>query len=335
MRPNPFPSRGRHPASRAPPLISSVKLRREVQAPLLHQIDEMTLIMRARHLLILVLTSLAVSANAADSFYLKISDLLQSDAAQKSMDPSVRLYWGDAATQTFQEVSRPDFNTGVSISGGLLSGGTKAHCVAAFENALDAMIRSARSAGYDAVINIRAVGDKNGVADATGFNCTPGYRTTEVRLWSSFAATSEAAQRMAMAERQSATVPSRAPAKGAIFLPIDSVLAGPELKSILGRHVRAYWGFDAPAYDERTRSPDEYSEDVDLGNLSSEEACKRAVLKTLGSMVKEARKEDFDSIIRIRSFLNEQFAPVVTDVECELGKKTASVTLRASLANRK
>jgi uncharacterized protein YbjQ (UPF0145 family) len=291
--------------------------------------------MQSRHLLILVLTSLVVSANAAESFHLKISDLLQSDAAKKSMDPAVKLYWGDEVIPTLQEVARPDTNTGVSLSGGLLSGGSKAHCVAAFENALDAMIRSARSAGYDAVINIRAAADRNTVANAAGFNCTPGYRTTEVRLWSSFAATSAAAQRMAEAEKQSANLPSRAPQKGAIFLPLDSVLASPELKAILGRHVRAYWGFDAPAYDERTRSPDEYSEDVDIGSLGNEEACKRAALKTLGSMVKEARKEDFDSIIRIRSFLNEKYSPVVTDIECELGKKTASVTLRALMANRK
>ena len=53
------------------------------------------------------------------------------------------------------------------------------------------------------------------------------------------------------------------------------------------------------------------------------------------STVKEARKEDFDSIIRIRSYHNEQFAPNATDIECDLGKKTASVTLRAFMANRK
>lgn len=295
----------------------------------------MTISMQCRQLLILCLTSLTLSAHAAESFHLKISELLQSEAAQKSMDPSVRLYWADETTPIFQEVARPDVNTGISISGGLFSGGSKAHCVAAFENALSAMIRSARSAGYDAVVNIRVAPDKRPITDFSGFNCTPGYRTTEVRLWSSFAATSAAVQRMEEAERQSANLPSRAPAKGAIFLPLNSVLASPELKTILGRHVRAYWGLEAPAYDERTSSPDEYSEDVDIGSLGSEEACKQAVLKTLGSMVKEARNEDFDSIIRIRSYLNEQFSPVVTDIECELDKKTASVTLRASMANRK
>ena len=142
-----------------------------------------------------------------------------------------------------------------------------------------------------------------------------------------------AMQRWAEAERQSASVPPRAPAKGAIFLSLDSILNTAEVKAILGRQVKAYWGLDAPAYDERER-PDEYSEEADIGSLSGEDACKQAVLNTLRSMVQEARKKDFDSIIKIRSFLNEQYTPVVTDIECQLTKKTASVTLRASLANK-
>ena len=290
--------------------------------------------MQVRHLFTPILASLAISANAAESFYLKVDDLLQSERAQKFLDPTVKLYWGDAVTPAFHEVARPDRTTGISLSGGLFSGGSKEHCVAAFENALDSMIRSARSGGFDAIVNIRVGQGKDPATDSLGFNCTPGYRTTDVRLWSSFAMTSAAAQRFADAERQLARLPAREPAKGAIFLPIDSVLASPELKKILGRHVRAYWGLEAPKYDERTHSPEDYSEDVEIGSLSREEACKQAALKTLAAMVKEARKEDFDSIIKIRSYHNEQFTPIATDIECELGKKTASVTLRAFMANR-
>jgi len=295
----------------------------------------MTISMQARHLLTLFLTSLTISANAAESFDLQVGDLLKSERAQKFLDPSVKLYWGDEVTPAFQEIARPDVNTGISISGGLFSGGSKEHCVAAFENALDSMIKSARNAGFDAVVNIRVGQGRTPANDSLSFNCTPGYRTTDVRLWSSFAMTSAAAQRFTEAQRQSAKLPPREPAKGAIFLPVDSVLASPELKRILGRHVRAYWGLEAPQYDERTNSSDEYSEDVELGRLSREEACKQAALKTLDSMVKTARKEDFDSIIWIRSYHNEQLTPVATDIECELSKKTASVTLRAFMANRK
>jgi uncharacterized protein YbjQ (UPF0145 family) len=295
----------------------------------------MTISMQVRYLFALLLSSIAVNANSAETFQLRISDLLQSERAQKFLDPAVKLYWGDEATPALQEIARPDVNTGISLSGGLFSAGSREHCVAAFENALDAMIRSARSAGFDTVVNIRVGQGKKPAIDAQGFNCTPGYRTTDVRLWSSFAMTPAAAQRFAEAERQLAQRPAREPAKGAIFLPITSVLASPELKKILGRHVRAYWGVEAPEYDERTNSPEEYSEDVEIGGLSREEACRQATLKTLEAMVKEARKEDFDSIVRIRSYHNEQFTPIATDIECELAKKTASVTLRAYLANRK
>lgn len=291
--------------------------------------------MQARHLLTLFLATLAISANAAETFYLRTSDLLQSERAQKFLDPAVKLYWGDEATPALQEVARPDVNTGISLSGGLFSAGTKEHCVAAFENALDAMIRNARSSGFDVVANIRVGQGRTPAADSAGFNCTPGYRTTDVRLWSSFAMTPAAAQHFAETERQLAKLPPREPAKGAIFLPLSSVLASPELKKILGRHVRAYWGVEAPDYDERTHSPEEYSEDAEIGSLGHEEACRQAALKTLEAMVREARNEDFDSIMRIRSYHNEQFTPVATDIECELGKKTASVTLRAFMGNRK
>ena len=245
------------------------------------------------------------------------------------------MYWGDEAPPTFHEVARRDVNTGISLSGKVFSRGTQEHCIAAFENALASMVRDARAAGYDAVIDIRVGQGRTPATESTGFHCTPGYRTTDVRLWSTFAMTAAAAQRHAEAARLGATLPPREPAAGAIFLPIDTVLASPELKKIMGRHVRAYWGLDAPAYDERTHSPDDHSGYAELGTLSPQEACRQATLKTLEAMVKEARIQDFDSIIRIRSAHNDQYAPVATDIECELSKKWAGVTLRAYMANRK
>lgn len=291
--------------------------------------------MQARPLLTLLLSFLAISANAAETYPLRTSDLLQSERAQKFLDPAIKLYWGDEPTPALQEVTRQDSNTGLSLNGALFSSGNKEHCVAAFENALDTLVKSARSGGFDAVFDIRVGQGRKPTTDFASFNCTPGYKTTDVRLWASFAMTPAAAQRFAEAQRQLAKLPPREPAKGAIFLPMASVIASPELKKILGRHVRAYWGVDAPEYDERTASPDAYSEDVAIGSLTHEEACRQAALKTLSEMVKDARKEDFDSIIRIRSFHNDQLAPVATDIECELGKKSAGVTLRAFMANRK
>jgi uncharacterized protein YbjQ (UPF0145 family) len=289
--------------------------------------------MKRGNLLVLVLTSLTISAHAAEATYFKFSELLESDSAKDLLDPAVKLYWGAQATPDFPEVARPDTYTrsGISISP---FGGSKRHCVEAFEKALKAMIVDARTRGYDAVINIRAVRDGKPSDDPAGFNCKPGYKTTEVPLMGSFAMTSAATQRAAEAEERSANLPARPPSDGAIFLPLDPILASAEAKAILGQNISAYWGVKAPAYSQRY-GPDEYSEDADIGKLPNEEACKQAVLKALGSMIEEAKARDFDSIIKIRSFLNGEFTPVTTDVECQLGRRTASVTLQASLASKK
>ncbi|MBL0727852.1 hypothetical protein [Piscinibacter sp. HJYY11] len=288
-----------------------------------------------RPLLALVLASLAFTASAADPIPMRVSELLQSERARQFLDPDVKLYWGDEATPPLLEISREDVNTGISLSGKVFSAGTREHCVAAFENALDSMIRHARNLGYDVVFNIR-VGQGKGVpTESQTFSCTPAYRATDIRIWSSFGMTEAAAQRFADAQKQLATLPARAPAKDAIFMPLAPVQASPELKKILGRHVRAYWGTDAPTYDERTNSPYEYTEYAETAGRAPEEACRQATLKALGAMVKEARKEDFDSLVRIRSYHNGQLTPAPTDIECEVGKKWASVTLRAYMANRK
>lgn len=293
--------------------------------------------MQIRPLLVpaFALASLAFSAHAADPIPMRVSELLQSERVQQFLDPAIKLYWGDDATPAFEEISREDANTGISLSGKVFSAGTKEHCVAAFENALESMIRHARNLGYDAVFNIRVGQGKAVPTESHTFSCTPGYRSTDIRLWSSFGMTPAAAQRFAQAQKQLVTQPARSPAKDAFFMPLEPVLASPELKKILGRHVRAYWGTDAPAYDERTNSADETTEYAEVAGRAPEEACRQATLKALAAMVKEARKEDFDSLVRIRSYHNGQYTPAATDIECEVGKKWASVTLKAYMANRK
>lgn len=284
-------------------------------------------------LLALVLTSLTISAHAAEGSYFKFSELLKADSAEELMDPAIKLYWGAQPTPDFPEVARPDIYTRSSISMSPL-GGSKRHCVEAFEKTLKAMVDDARVRGYDAIANIRAVRDGKPSDDPAGFNCKPGYKTTEVPLVGTFAMTSAAMQRATEAEERSANIPARPPSAGAIFLPLEPMLTSPEANAILGPDIKAHWGIKAPEHSERY-GPDEYSDDVDIGKLQIEEACKQAVLKTLGSMVQDAKTRNYDSIVKIRSFLGGQFAPVATDVECQLGKKTASVTLKSSLASKK
>lgn len=289
--------------------------------------------MRRVNLLALVLTSLTLSAHAAEGTYFRFSELLESESVKDVLDPAVTLYWGAQPTPDFPEMARPDTHTRSSIS---LSpfGGSKKHCLEAFEKSLKAMIDDARTRGYDAVVNIRAARDGKPTDDPAGFDCKPGYKTTEVPLIGTFAMTSAAVQRASQAEERSVNVPARPASAGAIFLPLDPILASAEAKAILGANITAYSGVKAPAYSQR-HGPDEYAEDADIEKLSTEDACKRAVLKTLSSMVQEAKARDYDSIIKIRSFLDERFAPVTTEVECHLGKKTASVTLQASLASKR
>lgn len=290
--------------------------------------------MHQRHMLAFVIACLTISAHAADATYFRLSELLASPSVKEFQDPKVKLYWGTQPTPAFREVARPDVyaKSGISLS---FSGGSAEHCVEAFEKTLKAMIDDARTRGYDAIINIRVAHDGKPSDDLTGFSCTPGFKTTEVPLISSFAMTSAAFQRAAEAEQRSASVPPRPPAKGAIYLPLEPILTSPEAREILGKELIVHWGIaGTPAYRQRF-GPAQYSEDADVRKLGNEGACKQAVLNALNDMVDDAKEKKFDSIIKIRSFLNEQYAPVATDVECELDKKEASVTLQASLISKK
>lgn len=286
-----------------------------------------------KHILItLIFASLWTSAHAAESRFV-LNELLASESVKVFLDPDVKLYWGTQPTPSFPEVARPDVYTRSSIS---LSpfGGSKRHCVEAFEKSLKALIDDARARGYDSVINIQPVRDGRPSDDPAGFDCKPGYKTTEVSLRGSFAMTPAALQRAAEAEQRTANLPARSPAPGAIFLPLEPIMTSPEAKVILGPGIDAYWGIKAPAYSQRY-GPDEYSEEADTKTLGNEGACRNAVLNVLRSIVQDARERGFDSVIKIRSFLNGEFAPVTTDVECQINKKTASVTLQASLASKK
>ena len=288
--------------------------------------------MRRNKLFALPLAFLAISAYAADGHYFKFSDLLKGESAIELMDPNINLYWGAQPTPDFSEVTRPDVYTRSSISIGPF-GGAKRHCVDAFEKALGAMIEDARIRGYDAITNIHAMSDGKPSDDLEGFTCKPGYKTTEVPLVGSFAMTPAAKQRAIEAEEQSASLSARSPAEGAIFLPLEPILMSSEAKAILGSSIEVHWGIKAPEYSYRY-GPDQYSDDADVGKLGKEEACKQAVLKTLRSMVQDAKAKNYDSIIKIRSFLYEQYAPIAADVECVLDEETASVTLQFSLTSK-
>jgi uncharacterized protein YbjQ (UPF0145 family) len=287
--------------------------------------------MRTSSLLFTLLLAASTLVHA-ESSYFKIDELRRSDDVKEQAARSVKLYWGDEKTPEFAELAPPDVYTRSSISLSMF-GGSKRHCVEAFTLALTALVDDALARGYDAIVNIRPAVNGKPSADAAGFNCSPGYKTTEVPLFGTFAMTQAALDRVTAAEQQASTQASRPAAKGALFLPMAPMLASPQAKSVLGT-IEAYAGIQAPGYGLRY-GPEEFEGEADIQTSGREAACQQAVVKALGSMAEMAKEKGLDMIIKVRSHLDEQYAPVPSDVECAVGKKVASVLLSASLAKRR
>ncbi|MET0335672.1 MAG: hypothetical protein ABW190_15475 [Rhizobacter sp.] len=285
--------------------------------------------MRLRHLLLPLLTCLALSAQAAEEAYYKFSDLLQRPSVKELMDPAITLHWAGHPAPGVAEMARPESLSRSAISRAMF-GGSEKHCLEAFELVVDSLISKARERGYDIVMNIQAARDKKATADTQGFYCKPGFRTTEVALWSSFAMSAAAKQKADAAEKALANLPPRPPVEGAMYLPLEPILASPEGQAALAG-VKAYVGSNAPKYTSR-QGPEVYSENFSLDKITPEEACRKAVLKTLDEMSQWAKVRNYDSVIKIRSYQNRQFTPVATDVECLVGRSKAGVRLQASLA---
>ncbi|MGH8765982.1 MAG: hypothetical protein ACRET8_09710 [Burkholderiales bacterium] len=288
-----------------------------------------------RHaLLATLLASLAVTAHADDGYTFKLAELMQSDDVKGMLDPPIQLLWGEQPTPQFAEVTRLRTYTrsGVSLS---IFGGSRRHCVEAFDNALQAMIRDARARGYDAVIDVQVKENSSTTrADAAGFRCKPGYKTTEVPVSGRFAMTAAAFERMREADASSASLPPRPPAEDAIFVPLEPVIGSEEEQAMAGPAIRAYWGIDAPPYADRY-GPETYKGAARIGADGKEAACRQAVLGALKAMAGDAKSRAYDAVIRIRSYFNERYAPKLTEVECEIDKDQVGVVLQASLATRK
>jgi uncharacterized protein YbjQ (UPF0145 family) len=287
-----------------------------------------------RHaLLATLLATLALAARADDGYTFKLAELLQSDDVKELLDPPIQLFRSDQPTPAFAEVTRVNTYTrsGVSLS---LFGGSRRHCVEAFQNALKAMILDARTRGYDAIIELHVRKSDNATGDAAGFRCKPGYKSTEVPVAGKFAMSAEAFQRMQAADASSASLPPRPPAEDAIYVPLESVIDSEEEKAILGPSIRAYWGIEAPPYADRF-GPETYKGKGKVGADGKEAACRQAVLGALKSMADDAKHKSYDAIIRIRSYFDERYAPKLTEVECEIDKDEVTVVLQASLATRK
>jgi hypothetical protein len=142
--------------------------------------------MKIRQIIALIFIVATVPALAADPNYYKLADLLATKSVKENLNPDVSLYLATQPKPDFAELSRPEIYTRSAIS---LSpfGGSRRHCVEAFERALSAMIRDASNKGYDAIIELQPAVAGQPSSDPEGFGCTPGYKTTEVSLTGTFA----------------------------------------------------------------------------------------------------------------------------------------------------
>lgn len=286
-----------------------------------------------RYLLIHLLLVAATCTQAAAPTYFKFSELMGTESGQAIKDPAVKLYWATQPTPEFAEIAAPDV---YARRGPFTSvGGPTSNCVAAFEETLKTLINDARSRGYDAVVNIQAAVDGQPSNDREGFHCVVGSSRVKVALWSQFAMTPAAMQRMVEADEQSTHMPPRQAAKNAMFIPLVPILTSPEARQILGPDIHVFWGIAAPKYGQRF-GPDGYSESASSQDFGEEGACRQAVLESLKAMVKDAEERGLNAIIKVRSYIDDRYPPVITDVECRqrmMMTGRLSISLQASLAS--
>ena len=294
----------------------------------------MPLPMKRRHLTTTAcLACLALGAQAADPEYFNYRDLLATRSVKSFTNPAVKIYLANDAKPKFAEKTRPDTYTGTGISISPF-GGSRRHCVEAFENALRSMISDAATKGFDAIIDLRALAGDDPEPDPNRFTCQPAYKVTIVTLHATFGLTPEGALRAADEDKRLLNQPYRPPWEGSIYVPLDPILTSPEAQAILGPEIKAYRESDAPAYALRS-GPDDYAGSADIGTIGVPEACKSAALNALQEMADRAKEQKFDSIIKIRSRMYEQYTPGLSSLECEVGKRKVFVNLQATLVNRR
>lgn len=289
--------------------------------------------MRTFCILALVLSMTPAATLARELEYFRLSELLQSDEAREALKAPVALYWYDQAAPEFVEKTEPDRHSGTAISGSPF-GGSRRHCVEAFDLALKAMVDDAVRLGYDAIAGIRVVIDGKPVEDPAGFHCMPGHKVTTIRLEASFLLTQAGKERLTAEEAFIPEGPPRPPADGAVYLPLEPILDSPEMKTIIGSDISIHRQGPSPEYSERY-GPEAWYDNAEIARYGRDDVCKQAALKVLLAMADKARDEGLDSIIMLRSYLNDRFAPDPADLECEIGRKIATVKMRAMLVKRK
>lgn len=284
--------------------------------------------MKIKTVITAYLISLAITVQAGEERFDIRKEITSSDF-KAQFETEVSLFLSGDKTPKFPEVGRPETYTAVSIS---LSpfGGSRRHCLDAFQKAVKSMIDTAISHGYDAIFEIKQAESESPKNEPGILKCEPGYKVTTVSISGTMALSASALQRKLDEEHIFINLPSRAPATGAIFIAMDQIFESPEARKILAHGLSAHWGKTSPEFKHRS-GPDDYSDEAEITASGAENACRSATLKALSQIANEAKERNFNAIIKLRSHWEGEYVQPGT-LECLVGKKKAYVTLQATLA---
>ncbi|GAA5162383.1 hypothetical protein [Viridibacterium curvum] len=294
-------------------------------------------LIKARTLLSLVaaLAGLATTAHADQNISLRTLQSLPE--VQATLDPAIRMLWLDEAPPALVE-STPVANynaTGISV---IPFNVDESHCHEAFVRVLKNMLETARTAGYDVIYDIRPA-LKDGPANSTAaVFCSTSPTTARVFFTARMGMTQNARTRADSIDREAerlAINANRPAAKGALYIPFAPIIESPEIRDLLGNDVSLVLGSQNPPAYALRYGPITYSESADSNGKTPTETCQAAAIATLRSMIKDARANRYNGLIRVRSYLNNQIAPSPTDIECEAGNRSAKVVLRTILIQKK
>jgi hypothetical protein len=254
------------------------------------------------------------------------------------LDPNIKLFWTSQPTPVLASQSEADkFERSMSTNPAFDS---DAPCIESFAKALTAILAEARLREMDAVTDLRSDYDGKPTADNTLFECT-GYSRVTVRLNAAFGLTPEGAALAEKARTDPTIVVPQAfkrtspPRPNALFLPLAPALANKKELAMQAPAVALYSGSTSPSGYTVEDSPDDFTRSRNIGTAGKEAACYEAVGDVLQRMIATARGDNYDAVVKIRSYRNGQPAPVATDFECEPGFFEATVTLIGSFAKAK
>lgn len=266
-----------------------------------------------------------------------LSTLRALPEAQAVMDPAIRMLWLDEAPPALVESTPTTMHNATGISVIPFNTG-EAHCQEAFVRALRNMLEIARNAGYDVIYDLRPALRDGPASQTSSVYCDVGVTTARVFLSAKMGMTQTARTRADGIERETerlAMIANRPAAKGALYLPLLPILETPEIREQLGNDVTLTLGSQTPPAYSLRYGPVTYSETAASNGKSPTDTCVAATIATLRTMIKDARANRYNGLIRVRSFLNNQFAAAASDVECEAGNRSATVVLRAVLIQKK